>query len=105
MCILCIALVPVTAGMGGTALVPGSHKSNLAPATGFPAPAQFEDVPWIMGTALSPGDLLVFPETLIHGAFPWREEWERRCILAKYYPSHISNLNASQRGSAEPFWR
>lgn len=104
MCILCVPLVPVAARMGGTALVPGSHKSNLSPADGLPGPEQFEQVPWIIGPELAPGDLLLFPETVAHGAFPWREAWERRCLLAKYYPAHISNLNAARRGPAEPFW-
>ncbi|MCW2934357.1 MAG: hypothetical protein JWM19_5319 [Actinomycetia bacterium] len=104
MCILIIALVPVTATMGGTALVPGSHKSNLPPASGFPAPQQFGRMPWIISPELAAGDLLVFPESVVHGAFPWRESWERRCLLAKYYPAHISNLHATRRGPAEPFW-
>lgn len=104
MCILSVMLVPVAAGMGGTALVPGSHKSNISPSSAFPGPEQFQRTPWVVGPELAPGDLLVFPEALVHGAFPWREAWERRCLLAKYYPAHIGNLNAAARGPAEPFW-
>lgn len=103
--IVMISLVVSPAREGGTALVPGSHKANLAPKGALPSPEEFAASDWVTGMSLNAGDILVFPEALMHGAFPWRSAWERRTLIIKAYPAHIANLNSRRRPPGEPFWR
>ena len=84
--------------------MPGSHKLDIPPARGTPAPREFASHDWITGVSMEPGDLLVFPEALMHGAYPWQHEWERRCLIGKVYPSHLANLHARPRGADARFW-
>jgi len=102
--IVMISLVDSPKRNGGTALVPGSHKANFAPSRVAPTPEEFDVSDWVSGVTLNAGDLLVFPEALMHGAFPWRNPWERRILIVKAYPVHISNLNSRMRSGSEPFW-
>lgn len=103
--IFALTLVATESGHGGTALVPGSHTAALGPAMRLPPPDDFHAHDWITGATLAPGDLLVFSEALMHGAYPWLHAWERRCLIVKVYPSHLANLHARLRGAEEPFWR
>lgn len=102
--IFAIALVPSAAGRGGTALVPGSHKAAIPPVAELPGPEAFWQHDWITGVTMVPGDVLVLPEALMHGAYPWRESWERRYVIAKVYPSHIANFDSRRRSQDDRFW-
>jgi hypothetical protein len=103
--IVMISLTPCREGDGGTALVPGSHKANLPPATPLPSPGEFHRTNWVSTVSMDAGDVLVFPEALMHGAFPWRCPWERRVMIIKAYPLHLANLHSQHRSAAKPFWR
>ena len=69
---------------GGFACVPGSHKAN------FPCPDEirlyhqhqerFTQIP------ARAGDAILFVETLMHGALPWRATRERRTVMCRYLP-------------------
>lgn len=102
--ILVISLGESPAPRGGTALVPGSHKADFMPSGPVPQPADFPSSDWVTGPNLHPGDVLAFPEALMHGAFPWTCPWERRALIIKAYPAHIRNLNGCVRAATEPFW-
>lgn len=101
--VIMIPLSPSPGPQGGTAIVAGSHKSNLAPDA-LPPPERFANTEWITGVPMAAGDLLVFPEAVMHGAFPWRSRWERRTLIVKAYPEHIANLGSRRRSDTEPFW-
>ena len=73
----------VHAGDGGFACVPGSHKAN------YPLPEGVRTCDDHLGLVIQPpmnaGDVLFFmdgPQT--HGAFAWKSEIARRCILIRY---------------------
>ena len=102
--IFALALTPTVGRQGGTALVPGSHKASIPPSGSLPDPEEFRSHDWITGVTLAAGDLLVFTEAMMHGAYPWVQEWERRYLIAKVYPNHLANLHANMRHPDEPFW-
>ena len=78
----------VDPGDGGFAAVPGSHKSNL------PCPDDiktFERVgPWLQQVPQAAGSAIIFTEALTHGTWSWRADKERRSLLYKFSPGHMS---------------
>ncbi|MCH2661552.1 phytanoyl-CoA dioxygenase family protein, partial [bacterium] len=75
-------------GDGGVAVVPGSHKANLA----CPQSMKFwdshqEHVLEVNGQA---GDVVIFTETLTHGTLPWTAKHQRRAVLYKFSPGTLS---------------
>ena len=90
--------------------MPGSHKSN------FRAPGQLihggdscsqteggeegtdslKDV--CVQPEVKPGDVILFSEGTVHGASPWRNEWERRVALYRFAPSFMGYGKAYSMG-------
>jgi ectoine hydroxylase-related dioxygenase (phytanoyl-CoA dioxygenase family) len=79
-------LTPVAPG-AGFACIPGSHKSA------FPCP---EDITYlrdrsvITAPPVEPGDAIIFTEALTHGTLEWASPHERRAVLYKYSPGHMT---------------
>jgi hypothetical protein len=86
--VVSFALGDVGPGDGGFAAMPGSHKSNL------PCPEQiktFERVgPWLQQVPQRAGSAIIFTEALTHGTWTWRSDAERRSLLYKFSPGHMS---------------
>jgi hypothetical protein len=72
---------------GGFCCIPGSHKSN------FPRPTEISryeaEQDLVVCPEVKAGDLIIFTESLTHGALPWRAEHERRAVLFRYTPRHV----------------
>jgi ectoine hydroxylase-related dioxygenase (phytanoyl-CoA dioxygenase family) len=82
------ALGDVHPGAGGFAAIPGSHKSNLSCPTSFKT---FERTgPWVVQVPQPAGSAIIFTEALTHGTWPWTADHERRSLLYKYSPGHMS---------------
>jgi hypothetical protein len=77
------ALVDHRPGEGGFGCIPGSHRAE------FPRPA---DTPadWVVEVPMQAGDVVIFTEALTHCTLPWRGKRERRTLLNKYAPGHLS---------------
>lgn len=86
--VVALSLGEVAPGDGGFCCVPGSHKANLRLPEGFRNPERGQ--PWLVQPALSRGDLVIFTEALTHGTLSWRAPRERRSLLYKYAPAHLS---------------
>ena len=75
-------------GDGGVAVVPGSHKANVAcPKEMLNWDKHQEHVMEVNGKA---GDVLIFTETLTHGTLPWTAGHQRRALLYKFSPGTLS---------------
>ena len=75
-------------GDGGVAVVPGSHKANLAcPREMKLGCAYQEQVVEVNGKA---GDVVIFTEALTHGTLPWKGDHQRRALLYKFSPGFQS---------------
>jgi len=109
------ALTDVSEGDGGFACIPGSHKAN------FLTPREIvrleHDAGIVKQVPQRAGSALIFTETLVHGAFPWRAAHERRAVLYKYSPGalayssrylpegiadHLDELTPTQRALLTP---
>ena len=80
---------------GGFCCIPGSHRSNYeCPASvreGVSAadtPGELPDIVEVPSVAA--GSVLIFTEALTHGTAPWVGEHQRRSLLYKYSPGHMS---------------
>jgi len=68
--------------------LPGSHKMN------FPVPQsvihgrKFRD--HLVQPALKAGDVVLFSEATVHGAFPWMADHERRIALYRFAPPNMA---------------
>jgi len=86
--VVSFALGDVNPGDGGFAAVPGSHKSNLPCPEGI---KQLERLgPWSIQVSQPAGSAIIFTEALTHGTWPWTVDRERRSLLFKYSPGHMS---------------
>jgi len=84
-------------GDGGVAVVPGSHKANLAcPRSMTHWEQHQEHVLEVNGKA---GDVVIFTETLTHGTLPWTAKHERRAVLYKFSPGTLSYGSGSHEVS------
>ena len=83
-------LAPAPPGSGGFCCVPGSHKSNFA--LNVPEEVRsFKCIPhYLANPSAETGDALIFTEATIHGTLPWTAENERRTLLYKFTPGHVS---------------
>jgi hypothetical protein len=87
-----MALTDIGPGDGGTRVIPGSHKSNLAhPVFARPfaerAADPSEEVEGAIEVSLNAGDALLFVDALAHGAAPRTKPGERRVVIYRYGPS------------------
>lgn len=82
------ALCDVGPGDGGFCCIPGSHKAN------FPLPPDVRNYKahqdWIKHVPQKAGSFLLFTEALTHGTLPWTATHQRRSLLYKYCPGHMS---------------
>ncbi len=81
----------VKKGRGGTCLVPGSHKANLASHQdgAWPEEADAPDSGIWETYGCSPGSLVMFSEGVRHTASPWTDpDHPRRAILIAY--NHVT---------------
>ena len=78
------ALVDADEHEGGFLCVPGSHKAN------FPLPRGAEHLGVARQVPHRAGDVIVFTEALTHGTARWLAPVERRHLLYKYSPGHLS---------------
>jgi hypothetical protein len=101
-------------GEGGVAVVPGSHKANIAcPREMKRFEKHQEFVVELNGKA---GDAVIFTETLTHGTLPWKGKHQRRALLYKFspgfqsygtghhtvaYPEFIEDMTEAQRAVME----
>ena len=83
-------LAPIPPGSGGFCCVPGSHKSNFA--LNVPEEVRsFKCIPhYLANPSAETGDALIFTEATMHGTLPWTAENERRTLLYKFTPGHVS---------------
>jgi ectoine hydroxylase-related dioxygenase (phytanoyl-CoA dioxygenase family) len=83
-----VALTDIGPGDGGTLVIPGSHKSNLP----HPQAAEFgaEPMDGLVGVVqpeLNQGDVLIFTDTVAHGAASrTKTTGERRTVIYRYGP-------------------
>ena len=101
-------------GDGGVAVVPGSHKANLACPREMNRGEKYQEhVVEVNGRA---GDAVIFTETLTHGTLPWEAEHQRRALLYKFsprfqaygtgahtvtYPDYIMDMTDAERAVME----
>jgi hypothetical protein len=86
-----VALTDIGPGDGGTRILPGSHKSNLAhPIFKIPyeerARQDDEVVEGAIEVHLKAGDALLFVDALSHGATKRTNPGERRAVIYRYGP-------------------
>jgi ectoine hydroxylase-related dioxygenase (phytanoyl-CoA dioxygenase family) len=78
------ALVDADEHEGGFLCVPGSHKAH------HPLPPGAEHLGIARQVPHRAGDVIVFTEALTHGTARWLAPVERRHLLYKYSPGHLS---------------
>jgi hypothetical protein len=81
----------VVEGKGGTCLVPGSHKANLASAQEgtWPEKADDPDSGLWETYGCPPGSLVIFTEGTRHTGSPWTHTGNPRCAILIAY-NHVS---------------
>ena len=75
-------------GDGGLAVVPGSHKGNIAPPRSLTRYEEYKDV--VKQITCNAGDVIIFTEALTHGTLPWKADHQRRTALFRYSPGNIA---------------
>lgn len=83
-----VALTDIGPGDGGTLVIPGSHKSNLQhPQFEEFRGTQMDGMVGIVQPELAKGDVLIFTDTLAHGAASrTNTSGERRTVIYRYGP-------------------
>ncbi|WP_375452256.1 phytanoyl-CoA dioxygenase family protein [uncultured Devosia sp.] len=86
-----LALTDIGPGDGGTRIVPGSHKSNIAhPVFSQPfaerVKAEDEVVEGSIEVNMKAGDALMFVDALSHGATKRTNAGDRRVVIYRYGP-------------------
>lgn len=86
---LLLALTDIGPGDGPTAVIPGSHKSNLEhphirqhPPFGMDKP--IEEIEGLVEVYLNAGDALLFVDGITHGAVPRTNPGFRRVVIYRY---------------------
>jgi hypothetical protein len=115
-----LALTDIGPGDGGTRILPGSHKSNIAHpvfARNFSERVKDEDevVEGSIEVNMKAGDALMFVDALSHGATKRINPGDRRVVIYRYGPSWgntrygfrysqelLDRLTPSQRKILEP---
>ena len=106
-------LADIRDGDGGLAVVPGSHKGNIAPPQSLRRYEAHKDV--VKQITCNAGDVVIFTEALTHGTLPWKADQQRRTALFRYSPGNIAyakdynwpdamleGLTSEQRAVMEP---
>jgi hypothetical protein len=99
---------------GGLALIPGSHKANLACPGAMKLYQQYQQ--YVVKIEAKAGDAVIFTETLTHGTLPWKAKHQRRALLYKFspgfqaysqgahqvtYPDYIEDMSPEERAVME----
>ena len=97
-------------GDGGVAVIPGSHKANLACPRGINM--WEEDQEHVLELNGKAGDAVIFTETLTHGTLPWTAQHQHRALLYKFnagtqaygsgdyqisYPDYVLDMDEDER--------
>ncbi len=94
-------LADINPGDGGLAVIQGSHKANFkCPEDIMLWSADREVVRGVGGKA---GDMAIFLEATIHGAFPWTAEHNRRSLFYRYGPKYLT-YHADYIETSQPEW-
>ncbi len=91
-------LTPTGRAHGGFCCIPGSHRAR------YPRPSAVDEAavsattpadlpPEVVVPDAPAGSVTVFTEALTHGTAPWVAEHQRRSLLNKYSPGHLSWAN------------
>ena len=80
-----VVLVDHDAGKGGFCVVPGSHKSNFKMPNGMIDGDKYQE--YIIQPETKAGDVILFSEGTVHGAMPWRADYQRRICLYRFAPA------------------
>ena len=77
---------------GGFILIPGSHKLSVQLNTGeiVKSITKGYDHPLIVTPELEPGDVVVFPESLVHGTKAMSQGHERIHLMYNFVPGYMS---------------
>lgn len=88
---MAVHLVDAPEGAGGFCVVRGSHKANFAVPKDFASgrSAEFAQE-FVEQPVTSAGDVLFFSEATVHGAKPWRMDYERRLALYRFSPPNFA---------------
>ena len=84
-----LALTDIGPGDGGTMVIPGSHKSNIAHPGVKPVWDELQKIDGVEGAIevhLNKGDALLFVDALSHGASTRTNPGERRVVIYRYGP-------------------
>ena len=73
---------------GGVAVVPGSHKANVACPREMLRWEKYRE--FVTEINAKAGDAVIFSEACTHGTLPWKGSHQRRAILYKYNAGHMS---------------
>ena len=91
-------LSDVLPGDGGLIVVPGSHKGHFDRPQGCFTPVPkatrtMSPTPCLRAytmSALAPGDVIIMPEHLMHGALTWKpRDRDRRFLILRYNVQHM----------------
>lgn len=66
---------------GGFTYIPGSHKTLVG--------EQFVDDSLSIVPEVYPGDIVIFPESLLHGQQQWKADYVRKTLYYKYVPGYM----------------
>lgn len=80
---------------GGFCCIPGSHKANYeCPQRILEAVSEADTLDELPDSVVVPevsaGSVVIFTEALTHGTAPWIADYQRRSLLYKYSPGHLS---------------
>jgi hypothetical protein len=85
-----LALTDIGPGDGGTMIIPGSHKSNIAHPNAKQDWANLPNMDALEGAVevhLNKGDALLFVDALAHGSSTRTNPGERRVVIYRYGPT------------------
>jgi ectoine hydroxylase-related dioxygenase (phytanoyl-CoA dioxygenase family) len=87
-----IQLTDVNPGDGGLALIPGSHKSNIAAPREIRLYQKYQE--HVRHVVCPTGSAVIFTEAVTHGTLPWRARHQRRSILTRYTAGNLAYVPA-----------
>lgn len=88
-------LAPTGPEYGGFCCIPGSHRANYPTPDGVneaveAATTPAELPPEVVVPEAPAGSVVIFTEALTHGTAPWVADHQRRSVLNKYSPHHMT---------------
>jgi ectoine hydroxylase-related dioxygenase (phytanoyl-CoA dioxygenase family) len=83
-----VVLSDHNAGDGGFCVVRGSHKANFAAPVDMINGDAYQE--FLIQPETKAGDVVLFSESTVHGALPWRADHQRRIALYRFAPSTMA---------------